>query len=37
MKKESIPSEILNLVTEEEIIIYKELQIIIQELNNKIT
>jgi len=35
MKKESIPSEILNLVTEEEIIIYKELQIIIQELNNK--
>jgi len=35
MTKEIIPNELLNLVTEEEIIMFKELQIRIQELNNK--
>ena len=35
MTKESIPNELLNLLTEEEIIMFKELQIKIQELNYK--
>ena len=35
MKKESIPNELLNLLTEEEIIMFRELQIKIQELNYK--
>ena len=35
MKKESIPYELLNLLTEEEIIMFRELQIKIQELNYK--
>ena len=35
MTKENIPNEILNLVTEEEIMMFKELQIRIRELNNK--
>tara|TARA_B100000945_G_scaffold8125_1_gene6623 strand:+ start:393 stop:1112 length:720 start_codon:yes stop_codon:yes gene_type:complete len=35
MKKESIPIEILELITEEEMIMFKELQIKIQELNYK--
>ena len=35
MKKENIPYELLKLVTEEEIMIFKELQLIIKELNNK--
>ena len=35
MTKESIPDELLNLVTEEEIIMFRELQIKIQELNYK--
>tara|TARA_B100000945_G_scaffold145915_1_gene116839 strand:+ start:314 stop:1027 length:714 start_codon:yes stop_codon:yes gene_type:complete len=35
MKKESVPSELLELITEEEILMFKELQIKIQELNHK--
>ena len=35
MTKEIIPSELLNLVTEEEIMMFQELQIKIQELNHK--
>ena len=35
MIKESIPDELLKLITEEEIIMFKELQIIIKELNSK--
>ena len=35
MTKESIPNELLNLLTEEEIIMFIELQIKIQELNYK--
>ena len=35
MTKESIPKELLNLVNEEEIMLFKELQIRIQELNYK--
>jgi len=35
MKKESIPIELLKLITEEEMIMFKELQIKIQELNYK--
>jgi len=35
MTKENIPYELLKLVTEEEIMIFKELQIRIRELNNK--
>ena len=35
MSKESIPNELLNLLTEEEIIMFRELQIKIQELNLK--
>ena len=35
MTKENIPKELLNLVTAEEINMFKELQIRIQELNNK--
>lgn len=35
MTKESIPNELLNLLNEEEIIMFRELQIKIQELNYK--
>ena len=35
MIKQSIPNELLKLITEEELIIFKELQIRIQELNHK--
>ena len=35
MKKESIPIELLKLITEEEIMMFKELRIKIQELNQK--
>jgi 16S rRNA (guanine527-N7)-methyltransferase len=35
MKKQNIPVEILSLITEEEIIMFQELQIKIKELNNK--
>ena len=35
MTKENIPNELLNLLTEEEIIMFKELQIRIKELNSK--
>mgnify|MGYP001414743373 CR=1 FL=1 len=35
MKKESIPNELFNLLTEEEIMMFRELQIKIQELNYK--
>ena len=35
MKKQNIPEEIFSLITEEEIIMFQELQIKIQELNNK--
>ena len=35
MKKQNIPEEILPLITEEEIIMFQELQIKIKELNNK--
>ena len=35
MKKQNIPKEIFSLITEEEIIMFKELQIKIKELNNK--
>jgi 16S rRNA (guanine527-N7)-methyltransferase len=35
MKKQSIPEEISSLINEEEIIMFKELQIKIEELNNK--
>ena len=35
MKKQSIPEEIFDLITEEEINIFQELQIKIKELNNK--
>ena len=35
MTKESIPNKLLNLLTEEEIIMFRELQIKIQELNYK--
>ena len=35
MTKEIIPSELLNLVTEEEIMMFQELRIKIQELNHK--
>jgi len=35
MKKQNIPEEIFSLLTEEEIIIFQELQIKIKELNNK--
>ena len=35
MKKERIPKELLKLITEEEIMIFRELQIKIQELNRK--
>ena len=35
MKKERIPNELLKLITEEEIMIFRELQIKIQELNRK--
>ena len=36
MKKQNIPEEIFSLITEEEIIMFEELQIKIKELNNKI-
>ena len=35
MKTQNIPAEIFSLITEEEIIIFQELQIKIEELNNK--
>ena len=35
MKKENIPIEVINLLTEKEILIFKELQLIINELNQK--
>ena len=35
MKKQNIPKEIFSLITEEEIIMFQELQIKIKELNNK--
>jgi len=35
MKKQSIPEEILSLITEEEINLIQELQIKIKEFNNK--
>ena len=35
MKKQNIPEEIFSLLTEEEIIIFQELQIKIKELNKK--
>ena len=35
MKKLNIPEEIFSLITEEEIIMFQELQIKIKELNNK--
>ncbi len=35
MKKQNIPEEIFSLISEEEIIMFQELQIKIQELNNK--
>ena len=35
MKKQNIPEEIFSLITEEEIILFQELQIKIKELNNK--
>ena len=35
MKKQNIPEEIFTLITEEEIIMFQELQIKIKELNNK--
>ncbi len=35
MKKQNIPEEIFSLITEEEINMFQELQIIIKELNNK--
>ena len=35
MKKQNIPKEISDLITEEEIIMFQELQIILEELNNK--
>ena len=35
MKKQNIPEEISALITEEEIIMFQELQIKIKELNNK--
>ena len=35
MKKQNIPEEIFSLITEEEIIMFQELQIKIKELNNK--
>ena len=35
MKKHNIPEEIFSLITEEEIIMFQELQIKIKELNNK--
>ena len=35
MTKESIPTELIKLVTEEEMIMFKELRISIQELNHK--
>ena len=34
MKKQNIPEEIFSLITEEEIIMFQELQIKIKELNN---
>ena len=36
MKKQNIPEELFSLITEEEIIMFQELQIKIKELNNKI-
>ena len=35
MQKQNIPEEIFSLITEEEIIMFQELQIKIKELNNK--
>ena len=35
MKKENIPVELTQLITEEEIMMFKELQIKIREFNNK--
>jgi len=35
MKKQNIPEEIFSLITQEEIIMFQELQIKIKELNNK--
>jgi len=35
MKKQNIPEEVFSLITEEEIILFQELQIKIKELNNK--
>ena len=35
MKKQNIPEKIFSLITEEEIIMFQELQIKIKELNNK--
>ena len=35
MKKENIPSEVINLLTEDELILFQELQIIIKDLNCK--
>ena len=35
MKKQNIPEEIFSLITEEEIIMFQELQFKIKELNNK--
>jgi len=35
MKQQNIPQEIFSLITEEEIIMFQELQIKIKELNNK--
>ena len=35
MKKQNIPEEILSFISEEEILLFQELQIKIKELNNK--
>ena len=35
MKKQNIPKELFKLINEKEIIMFQELQIKIQELNNK--
>ena len=35
MRNQNIPIEVINLLSEEEIILFKELQIILKELNRK--
>ena len=35
MQKENVPSELMKLITQEELILFKELQIKIQEINSK--